>query len=71
MPKLVITGDGSSRSVNVEDVSEAVRSVASSLQVVATDKAVLKAMQKWADGGFKRALHLKIRDKAMVVEYRN
>lgn len=71
MPKLVITGDGSSRSVNVEDVSEAVRNVASSLQVVATDTAVLKAMQKWADGGFKRALHLKIRDKAMVVEYRN
>lgn len=71
MAKLVITGDGSSKSLDVSDASEAVRMVASSLQLVATDAAVLKAMQKWADGGFKRALHLKIRDKAMVVEYRN
>lgn len=71
MPKLVITGDGSSRSMDVSDPSEAVRLVSGSLRLVATDQAVLKALQKWADGGFKRALHLKIRDKAMVVDYRN
>ena len=71
MPKLVITGDGSSKSLEVSDVSEAVRSVASSLQLVATDAAVLKAMQKWADGGFRSALRLNIRGKAMVVDYRN
>lgn len=71
MPKLVITGDGSSKSTDVSDPSEAVRMVSSSLRLVATDKAVLKALQTWADGGFKRALSLKIRDKAMVIDYRS
>lgn len=71
MAKLVITGDGSSKSVDVSDASEAVRTVASSLKAVATDSSILSSMQKWADDGFKRPLRLKVQGKAMVVEYRN
>lgn len=71
MPKLIITGDGSSKSVEVEDVSEAVRQVATRLRTVGSDASVLKSLQKWADDGFKRPLRLTIQSKAMVVEYRN
>lgn len=71
MPKLVITGDGSSKSTDVEDISDAVRQVATRLRTVGTDASVLKSLQKWADDGFKRPLRLTVQGKAMVVEYRN
>lgn len=71
MPKLVITGDGSSKSTDVDDISDAVRQVATRLRTVGTDASVLKSLQKWADDGFKRPLRLTVQGKAMVVEYRN
>lgn len=71
MAKLVITGDGSSKSVDVTDASDAVRKVASSLKAIATDQSILTSMQTWADDGFKRPLRLKVQGKALVVEYRN
>ena len=71
MPKLVITGDGSSKSTDVDDISDAVRQVATRLRTVGTDASVLKSLQKWADDGFKRPLRLTVQGKALVVEYRN
>lgn len=71
MPKLVITGDGSSRSVNVNDPAEAVRNVASKLRLVASDTSVLASMQTWADDGFKRPIRLTVHGKTVVIEYRN
>lgn len=71
MAKLVITGDGSSKSTDVDDISDAVRQVATRLRTVGTDASVLQSLQKWADDGFKRPLRLTVQGKAMVVEYRN
>lgn len=71
MPKLVITGDGSSRSQDVSDAAEAVREVSKALRKVGTDDSVLRTMQMWADAGFKKPLRLTVQKKAMVIEYRN
>ncbi len=71
MPKLVVTGDGSSKSTDVQDISDAVRQVATRLRTAGTDASVLRSLQTWADAGFKKPLRLTIHDKTMVVEYRN
>lgn len=70
MPKVVITGDGSSNTINVSDPAEAVRLVAASLRKVGTDASVLSSMQTWANAGFKKPIRLTVQGKALVVDYR-
>lgn len=70
MPKVVITGDGSSNTVNVSDASDAVRKVSTQLRKVASDTSVLKVLQAWANTGFKNPLRLDLGGKSLVIDYR-
>ena len=71
MPKLIITGDGSSKATEVTDPAHAVRLVSEHMRKIGTDASVLAGLQKWASASFKIPLRLTINGKAVVIDYRS
>lgn len=70
MPKVIVTGAGSSRDFSVNDPAEAVRKVSTSLRQHGTDASVLSSLQMWANAGFKKPLRVTLNGMSFVIDYR-
>lgn len=71
MPHLEISDGKEQRSIPVNDVSHAVRTMAREMRKYSSDESVLNALQKWADAQFRHKLRLKYQKEWITFQYVN